>query len=153
MISGSLHHKDHDGVIKWKHFPRYWPAVRGIHRSTVNSPHKGQWRGALMFSLICVWINAWVNNHEAGDLRRHRAHHDVIVMMSTALVLTRAPRIFWFQWFLNQQKSFSSSTMPISVPILLWNSIQILSLVWSMVNEKMLYILNNHWQMRGSSKL
>ena len=39
----------HDGVIKWKHFPRYWPFVRGIHRSTVNSPHKGQWRGALMF--------------------------------------------------------------------------------------------------------
>ena len=43
----------HDDVIKWKHFPRYWPFVRGIHRSPVNSPHKGQWRGALMFSLIC----------------------------------------------------------------------------------------------------
>ena len=43
----------HDYVIKWKHFPRYWPFVRGIHRSRVNSPHKGQWRGALMFSLIC----------------------------------------------------------------------------------------------------
>ena len=38
----------HDDVIKWKHFPRYWPFVRGIHRSPVNSPHKGQWRGALM---------------------------------------------------------------------------------------------------------
>ena len=48
---------DHDDVIKWKHFPRYWPFVRGIHRSPVNSPHKGQWRGALMFSLICAWIN------------------------------------------------------------------------------------------------
>ena len=46
----------------------------------VNSPHKGQWRGALMFSLICVWINGWVNNHEAGDLRRNRCHYDVIVM-------------------------------------------------------------------------
>ena len=42
----------HDDVIKWKHFPRYWPFVRGIHRSPVNSPNKGQWRGALMFSLI-----------------------------------------------------------------------------------------------------
>ena len=40
----------HDDVIKWKHFPRYCPIVRGIHRSPVNSPHKGQWRGALMFS-------------------------------------------------------------------------------------------------------
>ena len=55
-------------------------ANRGIHRSQVNSPHKGQWRGALMFSLICVWINGWVNNREAGDLRRHCAHYDVIVM-------------------------------------------------------------------------
>ena len=43
-------------------------------------PHKGQWRGALMFSLICVWINGWVNNLEAGDLRRCRAHYDVTVM-------------------------------------------------------------------------
>ena len=46
----------------------------------VNSPHKGQWRGTLMFSLICVWINDWVNNGEAGDLRRYRIHYDVTVM-------------------------------------------------------------------------
>ena len=39
----------HDDVIKWKHFPRCWPFVSGIHRSPVNSPHKGQWRGALIF--------------------------------------------------------------------------------------------------------
>ena len=45
-----------------------------------NSPHKGQWRWALMFSLICVWINSWVNNGEAGDLRRYRANYDVSVM-------------------------------------------------------------------------
>ena len=70
----------HDDVIKWKNFPRYWPFVPGIHRSPVNSLHKGQWRGAFMFSLICVWINLWVNNREAGDLRRYRAHYDVIVM-------------------------------------------------------------------------
>ena len=70
----------HDDVIKWKHFPRYWPFVWGIYRSPVNSPHKGQWCGALVFSLICASINAWVNNREAGDLRRHRAHYDVIVM-------------------------------------------------------------------------
>ena len=66
----------HYDVIKWKHFPRYWPFVRGIHRW----PHKGQWRGALMFSLICTWINGWVNTREAGDLRRRRAHYDVTVM-------------------------------------------------------------------------
>ena len=44
-----------DDIIKWKHFPRYWPIVRGIHRSHVNSPNKGGWRGALMLSLICTW--------------------------------------------------------------------------------------------------
>ena len=71
----------HDDVIKLKHFPRYWPFVRGIHRWPVNSPHKCQWRGALMFSLICAWIKVWVNNRGTGDLRRHRAHYDVTVMI------------------------------------------------------------------------
>ena len=71
-----------DDVIKWKHFPRYWPFVLGIHRSPLISPHKGQWRGALMFSLICACINGWVNNGEAGDLRCHRAHYDVTVMFA-----------------------------------------------------------------------
>ena len=70
-----------DDVIKWKRFLRYWPFVREIHRSAANSPHEGQWRGALMFTLICAWRKGWVNNHEAGDLRRYRAHYDVTVMM------------------------------------------------------------------------
>ena len=83
MVCGQIH----DDAIKWRHFPRYWPFVRGIHRSPVNSPHKGQWRGALMFSLIWVWINGWVNNLEAGDSRRH--HCDVTVMyLWTNTVLT-----------------------------------------------------------------
>ena len=64
-------------VIKWKRFPCFWPFVRAIHRSTVNSPLKGQWRGALMFPLIYAWINGCAKNHEAGDLSRHRAHYDV----------------------------------------------------------------------------
>ena len=95
-VSRSLHHYAnlkihiHDDVIKWKHFPRYWPFVRGIHRSPVNSSHKGQWRGALMFSLICTRINGWVNNREAGDLRRHRACHDVTVMY---LQITKSRRL------------------------------------------------------------
>ena len=70
----------HDDVIQWKHFPRYWPFVPGIHRSPVNSPYKGQWRGALMLPLICVLINGWVNKREADDLRRYRAHYDVTAM-------------------------------------------------------------------------
>ena len=70
----------HDDVIKWKHFPRYWPFARGIHRFPVNSPHKGQWRGSFMFSLISAWINGWVNNREAGYLRRPLGHYDVRIM-------------------------------------------------------------------------
>ena len=99
----------HDDVMKWKHFPRYWPFLRGIQRSPVNSPHKGQWRGALMFSLICVWINGWVNNREAGDLRRHHAHYDVIIMICLTISYYVIPLlIFWgthcslcssYQWY------------------------------------------------------
>ena len=74
---------EHDDVIKCKLFPRHWPFVRGIHRSPVNSEHKGQWRGALIFSLICAWINGWVNNGEASDLRRHSALYDVTVCQLT----------------------------------------------------------------------
>ena len=70
----------HDDVIKWKHFSRYWPSVRGIHGSPVTSQHKGQLRGALMFSLICACINDWVNNHDAGVKGRHSVHYDVTVM-------------------------------------------------------------------------
>ena len=66
----------HDDVIKWKHFPRYWPFVRGIHPSPVNSTHKGHWREAL----ICTCMNGWVNSRDAGDLRRHRAYYAVTVM-------------------------------------------------------------------------
>ena len=81
-----------NNVIKWKHFPcswwrhqmetfsRYWPFVQGIHWSPVNSPHKNQWRGALIFSLICTWINGWAIDREAGDLRRYRTNFDVPVM-------------------------------------------------------------------------
>ena len=67
----------HDDVIKWKHFH-----VAGPFCGEFTGPgiHKGQWRGALMFPLICVWINGWVNNREAGDLKRHRGHYDVSVL-------------------------------------------------------------------------
>ena len=79
--------KCHNGdVIKWKHFPRYWPFLMGMQWSPKDSPHKGQWRGALMLSLIYAWINGWVNDRDAGELKPHRAHYDVTVMISTKLV-------------------------------------------------------------------
>ena len=65
----------------WRHQMETFSASLALC-APVNSPHKGQWRGALIFILICTWINDWVKNREAGDLRRFRAHYDVIVMMA-----------------------------------------------------------------------
>ena len=91
----------HDDVVKLKHFPRYWPFVRGIHRAQVISPHKGQRRGALIFSLICAGINGWVNNRHAGELRPHRAHYDVTVMSLRCLKTMSLKRLhFAWVWFL-----------------------------------------------------
>ena len=59
----------HDDVIKWKHFPSYWPFVQGIHRSPVNSPHNGQWCGALMFSLPNRLFSCRSNTGDDSDLR------------------------------------------------------------------------------------
>ena len=75
----------------WRHqmgtFSAWLALCAGNSSVPVNSPHKGQRRGALMFSLICAWVNGCVNNREAGDLRRHCAHYDVIVMLTR--ILTR----------------------------------------------------------------
>ena len=65
-----------------------------IHRSPMDSPHKGQWRGALLLSLISAWTNGRANYQRDGDLRRHRAHYDSTVMMiddGQAKPATRAP--------------------------------------------------------------
>ena len=60
------------------------------------------WRGALMFSLVCVWINDRVNSREAGDLRRYRAHYDVIVMyvqVSICAIVKDARHVIWYNLF------------------------------------------------------
>ena len=109
--------KAHDRVIKWKHFPRYWTFVRGIRRSSVNSPHKGQLRGVLMFSLICAWLNNWVNNREAGDLRRHRVHYDIIVMVFISCrgkirsLRRSAVEPMWYQQWANRPCSLFDVTV------------------------------------------
>ena len=71
----------HDDVSKSKHFPRYWPFVWGIYRSPVNSPLKGQWRGVL------------ISKGEVGDLRHHRAHYGVTVMLKWACVIKPSPLV------------------------------------------------------------
>ena len=121
----------HDDVIKCKHFPRYWPFVRGIHRWPVNSPHKGQWRGALMFSLIFAWMNGWVNNGDAGDLRHHRAHYDVNVLhswikASNPFAMLDRLFLYWYYvsmiissicWhFINMKKNAPGGAMDMPLP-------------------------------------
>ena len=82
-------HRGHDcpstePVTWWRHQMETFSALLALCAGNspvlVNSPHKGQWRGALMFSFIYAWINDWVNNREAGDLRRYCGHCDVNVM-------------------------------------------------------------------------
>ena len=74
----------HDDVIKWKTFPCYWPFVRGIHWPGEFPAQRPVTRSFdVFFYQICVWINGRENNREAGDLRRHHAHYDVIVMRSS----------------------------------------------------------------------
>ena len=105
-----------ENVSWWRHqmenFPRYWPFVRGIHRSPANSPHKGQWRGALMFSLIRAWMNGWVNNCKAGDLRCQRAHYDGTVIFCKLSAMLFRPRCIkhfgWLHWLTIRRVEHSS---------------------------------------------
>ena len=61
------------------------------HRLRLNFPHKGQWRDVLIFSLVCAWLNIWVNNGGAGDLRRHGA------IMTSLYCHSHTPSSQW--WF------------------------------------------------------
>ena len=80
----SPHHRCGAVILWWRHQMETFSALlalcAGNSPVTGEFPSQGQWRGALMFSLICSWINGWVNNREGGDLRSHRAHYDAIVM-------------------------------------------------------------------------
>ena len=70
----------------WRHQMKIFFTLRAIcegnHRSPVDSPRKGQWRGALMYPLICAWTNDWETNQDTGDLRRSLAHYYVTVMIT-----------------------------------------------------------------------
>ena len=56
-------------------FSRYWPFVLQMPMAR-----------SFDVSLICAWINAWVNNGEAGDLKRHLADYDVTVMVNDVTI-------------------------------------------------------------------
>ena len=98
----------------WRHQMETFSALLALCAGNspvpVNSPHKGQWREALMFSLICAWINDWVNNREAGDLRRHRSHFDVNIMIDSDWYLphpcTGSVIQNHFSWWRHQMEAF-----------------------------------------------
>ena len=85
----------HDDIIKWKHFRRYRPRVREIQWSLVNTAHKGQGRGALIFSLIYTWTNAWVRNQDAGGLKHHHAHYHISIMTCNSWYTYVCVRFIW----------------------------------------------------------
>ena len=77
-----------------------------------------------MFSFICAWISGWVNNHKAGDLRRHRVHYDVTVMnnicpIKCVLIISKHRE--------NQQRKFRLHAL-ILVPT--WISNLMISKMW-----------------------
>ena len=92
-----VYEKTHPGPARfykwWRHqietFPRY--LCEGIYRSPVDSPQKGQWREALMLSLIFASTNGWANSRDASDLRRNRALYGVIVMINHRLLRNILP--------------------------------------------------------------
>ena len=99
---------------------RYWPFVQGIHRSPVNSPHKGQWRGALMFSLIFAWTNGGVIKGKAGGLGRSCAHYDVTV------TIAHMHTVYYFKKnhaVLNMTKRRSCLSLPIYIHYTTWQEV------------------------------
>ena len=109
----------------WRHQMETFSALLGLcaGNSSVTSefPSPRPVTRGLMFSLICVQINGWVNNCKAGDLRRHRAHHDVAVMFyhsnDCAAVdyinaLTTLQLLYWPQnWLLCRHWSCHSDSL------------------------------------------
>ena len=79
----------HDDDIKWKHFPRYWPFVRGIHRSTVK-------RSFVVF--FDLRLNERLSKQlRRRYLRRHRTHYDVIVLCNANLDISSSKHSGWRQ--------------------------------------------------------
>ena len=100
LVLTKLFHSLHNDVIKWKHFPHYWPFIEECTSHWWIPLTKVSDESFLIFSLMCTWINNWVNSSEAGDLRHYCAHHEVIVM---SLIVTQVEcnvkfRTKWQRW-------------------------------------------------------
>ena len=116
--------------------------MRGIHRSPVEFPHKGQWHGALIFSLIYAWTNSWADNRDADDLRRHRTHYEVTVMPPLAGKSTKMTSICVD--FSRLRSLYSSSAGTAQTTENSWKKI---SLMWFPLNNAAadFFVIIHHW--------
>ena len=118
---------------EWKHSPRYWPFVCGIHRCP-GSP-RTKVSDAWLFFFICNWINGWVNNLYAGDLRRRRAYYDVtaIKLCHTHTVFTRAHHAFSALHNWDRSASYTRSYVWHGMPLLNLKTCYMHGRLWRMV--------------------
>ena len=108
----------HDDVLKWKHFSRLWPLWGEFTRHRWVPLTKDSEAELWWVFFICPWINGWVNNREAGDLRCNGAHYDVTVMwqirscvMAGVCVITPVSISLWYQ-VLSQRTTLAPSQYP-----------------------------------------
>ena len=115
-----------------------------------NSPATGEFPSqrpmtrSLIFSLICAWANGWANNRDVGDLRRHRNHYDVTVMlpktyMLMAILYILQSVVVICHWLENTNVPSSPLTTAVTCHRLTPNT---LGLEWHLFN----------WRMLGSSE-
>ena len=80
--------------------------------SPVNSPQRGQWHRALIFSLICAWINGSVNNREAGESSAYRSYDDDVIMVAMASQITSLTIVYSTVYSGEDQRKHQSSALP-----------------------------------------
>ena len=97
-----------------------------------STPHKGQSRRALMFSLICAWTTGWINDLDGGDLRRHRAHYDVTLML-----------IYDARSILGHRVTWNFSILPMINEAIIWVFL-LKTLKWNFINQ--------HIRQRGNAR-
>ena len=119
----------------WRHqmetFSALLALLMGIHRSVVDSPHKGQWRGALMFSLVCTWTNDWAISPYAGDFGRYGTHDDAIVMPQFLNFWISIPDFIGSVILKSQRYVMSTKTHNKTNIRVIWIEYTIISIPWS----------------------